>query len=310
MISIIIPHRGSALGLWSTVHSCEVDLTRSGIEYEYVIVSNGEKVPREVSFWLDKFVSTGKAQHIHTDEPMSPPKARSVGVEASKGDIVFFLDNHCVVGQQYFKRALLDFEKPDCVCLHSTTCFHAENGYDYHYKLRLEFNFWAESKQTPLLDHKPYLIAAGGHGGFACTKKIWEEVGGYGPDDLLKGYGGEELMFDLKLWRLGYSVYLDPQMIHYHFAGGRGYGRHYTDEYYINMMVSALVIGGEKWFDRVYESFTNGQHIRISKVYPNMYDLMMTAYYRAIDYSRELDTKSVYDLDTLLKRFRLEDIAH
>jgi hypothetical protein len=41
--SIIIAHRGNTLGLWATIHSCEVELAGSDFDYEYIVVTNGEE---------------------------------------------------------------------------------------------------------------------------------------------------------------------------------------------------------------------------------------------------------------------------
>jgi hypothetical protein len=301
MISIVIPHRGNSLGLWSTVHSCEAEFTRRPLEREYVIVSNGEKIGRDVDHWLKPLVDSGKAKHIHHDEAVSPPKAREEGVAAASGELVFCFDNHCIVAPDYFARSIIDFDHYRVDCLHSSTRYHTSNGTDYHYRLRLPFNFWAESVQVPESDYKPYECAAAGHGGFAVRKSVWQAVGGYGPEHLLKGYAGEELIFDLKLWRLGYKVHIDPQVVHYHFAGNRGYARHYGDDYYTNLLTCAFVIGGESWLYKVYESFSglNGrQHIRIGK--GRMFDLMVDAYDRGKEYAEHLDSIAKYTLDTLL----------
>jgi hypothetical protein len=308
-LTIIVPHRGNPLGVWATCHSCEEDLEGTGIDYNFVVVTNGEELNAEETQCLWYLEKSGKLlKHIHSDEPLSPPVARQRGAEVADGDLLLFFDNHCLVGKRYFERVVADFERFGCDMLHSSTRFYAGDFTHYQYRLLLDYNFWGDSAFEPD-DYKPYRIAAGGHGGFVVRRDVWNEVGGYGPEDLLKGYGGEELLFDLKMWRLGHNNYIDPKLIHWHYTGNRGYSRHYTDEYYVNMMVTAHVIGGEKWLYRLYDSFTNRGHIRI-RPKKLMYELLEEAYHRSAQYAKELDSKALYSLDELLVKFREEQVAH
>jgi hypothetical protein len=308
--TIIIPHRGNPLGLWATIHSCESDLLRERdvkIEWNYVLVTNGEKLPVEAVATIEQLKMTGRLLgHIHSPEPLTPPVARSKGAAIADGELLFFFDNHCLVEPRYFARAFTDYERYRYGMLHSTTIFHSGDGPHYHYQLRLEQNFWGGTTHFCESDILPYKIACGGHGGIVVPKNVWNEVGGYGPDYLFRGYGGEETIFDLKLWLYGYDVMIDPRMIHYHYAGVRGYARHYTDDYYINLMVSANVIGGEKWLYKVFNSFvdTTKNNLRVTGS-RDWYDLLIEAYERSAQYAAEVRARSKYrSLDELLEMFR------
>lgn len=305
MISVIVPSRGNPLGLWATIHSCGIALT--GLEHEFVLVTNGEELcatTKQILFYLEK---TGTLVHKHDDAPMSPPAARAVGVAASKGDVFCFLDAHCLVAPDYFQRVNLWVTDREVDILHSTTVFHSGQGKHYHYKLKLDYNFWAEPSLFAQYEHKPYRIAAAGHGGFAVSRYAWDRMGGYGPESLLKGYGGEELIFDLKAWRMGIPVWLDPLLIHYHFAGDRGYSRHYTDEYYTNLLVSALVVGGESWMYRLVDSLINKQHIRSAPA-SDVPVLIELALQRGAEYAQHLDSVCKMSLDEVLTMFKEQDI--
>lgn len=306
--TIVIPHRGNPLGLWATVHSCEQELENSARTYNYVIVTNGEKCSNEVKQTLENLSKTGKLKaHIDSEEPLTPPVARDRGAKEADGDYLFFLDNHCLVGRQYFDRALLDFEKFDIDLLHSTTKFYTGNDKFYEYRLKLDYNFWGEAKALALCDYKPYQIAMAGHGGIAVSRAVWEEVGGYGPEGVLRGYGGEEPMFDLKLGRYGKSVWIEPRMVHYHYTGDRGYARHYTDDYYTNMLVAANVIGGESWLFKVFESLVTRNHLKSHQANTKTnFELLETALERSTQYAAEVQSKSVMSLDELLIKYRTE----
>lgn len=318
--SIIVPHRGNALGLWSTIHSCEEELMNyrtNGVQpefggfskysYEYVVVSNGERLDIDALSTVKNLESAGKLVHKHYDEILTPPVARSRAVSLSSGKRLFFFDNHCLVGKQYFDRAMASMDEDGMDMLHSTTSYYSMQPRHYHYKLLLDYNFWGNS--VLVAPHwKSYKCAAGGHGGFCVTREAWDSVGGYGPETLFSGYGGEELIFDLKMWRMGRTNWLDPRLLHHHYAGIRGYSRHYTDDYYTNLLVSAHVIGGEKWLYNLFESFVTKRHPRL-RPRKEWYRLLEDAYFRSVEYAQVVDSMSVYSLDELLEFFKSNDVA-
>lgn len=318
--SIVIPHRGNALGLWATIHSCEEELTnyksngvaedfggKSKYTYEYVVISNGCTLDIDALGTLYYLKQAGKLVHKHFEEPMTPPAARQLGASLASGKKLIFFDNHCLVGKQYFDRVMYDMDKEGMDMLHSTTSYYSDQAHHYHYNLLLDYNFWGNSVQVP--PHwKYYQCAAGGHGGFAVTKEAWGAVGGYGPDSLFCGYGGEELIFDLKMWRCGRKNWLDPRLLHHHYAGVRGYSRHYTDDYYTNLLVCANVIGGEKWLYHLFNSFVTKRHPRL-RPQKEWYDLLEAAYFKSIDYANEVNSMSVYTLDELLEQFKQNSVA-
>jgi hypothetical protein len=134
---------------------------------------------------------------------------------------------------------------------------------------------------------------------------VWREVGGYWKG--FTGYGGEEMYFDLKMAMLDKTNWVDPLVVHYHYAGKRPYERHYSADYYKNMMMCANIIGGEDWLNTIYQSF------RYKFPQPRavkMFDLLM----QASDESRErkhwLDGRKLRTLDEQLALFKEQGIAH
>jgi hypothetical protein len=312
--SIIIAHRGDPLGLWATIHSCEIELQGSSFDYEYVIVVNGESEAKRFNKGsitgidlgrIIHFVSAaGRLGHVTVKQgPLSPPSARQLGTEKAGGRVLFFLDNHCLVGRDYFRRAMLDFEKYGMHMLHSATKFHTGDITCYEYKLKLSRNFWAEAATVPQDNVRPYRIAAGGHGGFAVLADTWREVGGYWSG--FEGYGGEEMYFDIKMAMLDKTNWMDPLFVHYHYAGQRGYARHFTDSYYRNMMMSANIIGGESWLYKVYDSF----YRNFPRNKTTHFDLMVEASDKSHTHRNWLAGKGLRTLDEQLDLFTAENIA-
>lgn len=305
--NIVLAHRGPWMGLWATITACEMALKGTDYAYSYVIVANGDKqLANDMKKGLEYLDHSGKlGQFVYHPAPMAPQNARQMGTTVSNGDLIFFFDNHCLVPHDYFERAIEQMKRPEIEMLHSTTMFHTGHRPMYSYVLNLEANFWTGGSHERPQDKKlPYRCAMGGHGGFVVKRQTWNEVGGYWT--ALSGYGGEEPYFDLKMWMLGKEVWIDPKLVHYHFAGDRGYARHYTDDFYRNMMAVANVIGGDEWLMKVYDSFSRSSKAKGK----TMFEL----YIEACDLSREraaqMAASRVRTLDETLAHFKAENIAH
>lgn len=255
---IVIAHRGPELGLWATISSCEMALQRlSHYDYRYFIVGNGLEVVGQERDALNETLKFLTRQGrlgavLDLEQPLSPPQARNAGAKIGSAPVIFFLDNHCLVENNYFTRAMTALGDGKDV-IHSATKYWAGAPTGYHYRFTLERNFWGYQVETPVLSDRSYRIAAGGHGGFAIRRSLWEEVGGYW--DGFVGYGGEEMYFELKLALLDKHNFIDPNMIHWHHPGTRPYTRDESSDFVVNMLMCANIIGGDRWFDRVANSF-------------------------------------------------------
>jgi hypothetical protein len=302
--SFVKNHASSAsMGLWLTVHSLFLDLENSGLEYEFCIQISGtnEKYHTDTYTILEYIKKTGKLGYLnHSKVVLSPPTARQMAVDNAKGEFLFFFDNHVIVKSGYFKRALESMKQYNMDMLHSTTSFYMDQPKIYHYTLCLEKNFWATGTHTAVDEVNPYRIAAGGHGGFIVKANVFREVGGYWTG--FKGYGGEEIYFDLKMAMLDKTNWIDPQLIHYHYAGNRGYPRHYTDEFYVNMLSVANILGGDEWMNKLYDSFSsNYSKVKTGKT---MFDLMDEAYDVSQESSYTFSLERKRTLDEQLDYFK------
>lgn len=315
--NICIAHRGDPMGLWATIHSCEIELANQGFDYDYIICVNGEedvrrslKASRVLHMDTERCAQflnkAGKLKHLTIHQKsISPPSARNETARYADGKYMFFFDNHCLVDKDYFRRAIADFEHYGMDMLHSTTRFFQGEQPAYEYKLKLAQNFWAEAYAIPNSPNpcKPYRIACGGHGGFAVKTNVWKEVGGYW--DGFTGYGGEEVYFDLKMAMLDKINYIDPLVVHWHYAGHRGYARHYSDDYFRNMMMCANIIGGEEWLYKVYGNFE--RHTKQNSGV-TMYDLLMQADAKSREHAKWFASIRKRTLDEQLELFRQDAV--
>lgn len=305
-VSIIIAHRGPEMGLWMTIESCEMALRDSALTYEFVVVVNGEDRLSEDLLRQRHFLSqTGRlADFIHIPEAQSPPSARQIGSWSAKGEFLFFLDNHCIVEPRYFIRAVTQMRTKGIGMLHSTTRFWSGENTWYEYRMAFKRHFWVDmAHEEPRDATEPYRVGIAGHGGFAVTRKLWDKVDGYWMG--FQGYAGEEPYFDMKCWMMGGEVWIDPQMVHRHWSGKRGYNRHYTDDYISNLLMAAHIIGGEKWMYDVSDSFQKANRLlpgENRKPKP-IIDLIEAAYVRSKDRAEWVKAHSVRSFDECLTHF-------
>lgn len=309
-ISIVIAHRGDPMGLWSSIHSCIEELKHTDYSYEFCICVNGEaeRIKSEkhkagtilcpdthaVLHFLSKSNLLGYLKIIQSS--VSPPTARQYASEKASGKYLFFFDNHVLVARNYFSEAINTLEN-EADLVHSKTTFFTGEDDTYEYELLLNTTFWATASLKPKQE-TAYPIAVAGHGGFAVKTTVWRDVGGY--PDVFRGYAGEELTLDLKLWMQGYQVWINPQMVHYHWAGKRAYARHFTADYYRNLLMSANIVGGYKYLMRVY--------LHIIKNFPELtstsfFNILTEAYYASDGYRIELHKRAIRTLDEQLDYF-------
>lgn len=305
-VSVVIAHRGPEMGLWLTIESCHMALKDSGLTYEFVVVVNGEAdLSLDLQAQRHYLKKSGHlGDFVHSVEPLSPPSARQLGTWTASGKYLFFLDNHCLVEPTYFVRAVSSMRRHDIGVLHSTTKFWSGDETYYEYKMAFRRHFWVDKcHEESLSDTEPYQIGVAGHGGFAVTREVWDKVDGYWMG--FEGYAGEEPYFDLKCWRLGIPVWIDPLMVHRHWAGKRSYNRHYTDEYIKNLLMAAHIIGGEQWLYDVSESFQQSTRI----IPPDgaepkpIIDLIEAAYTRSKERADWLNAHSVRSFDQCIAHF-------
>ena len=313
-ISICIAHRGPSGLLWATLMSLEFELQEAKLDFEFSIVSNGDKPDADLKQTIGELKRTTDCltHYEHSDSPLTPQAARTRAFENSTGKYVFFADNHIVVCPGFFKQLMIDWEKvPDADMLHSATQYYTKDLVLYGYRLQLKKDFWGSAEAVPYYPHKPFPIAAGGHGGVSVKRDSFIKYGGYHLCSAFEGYAGEELSTDLSIWLQGGKVYMSPLAIHRHWAAAtRGYARHHSPDFYKNLFSCAYNLADKTSDDYVYpmaEHFKKQAKPYQSK---SMFDLMIEAKSRSKPFVEWLRLRRQKTLEEQLHWFLTNEISY
>lgn len=201
MVSVIIPSRSPAVGLWATIAACEHQE-----KCEYIIITSGSSYTPGHLRLLHNLPGRCKIAELNH----GPAQARNLGASLSSGDILLFMDDHVIVPPTYIVSMKSNFNVwPDAIFHVPFTSF-PDGPVWYEYG----------DDEKPYQDHpKSYMqyeVLSGSHGCFATTRKTWDKIGGY--DERFDRYGGEEVYFGLKAKKHRIPVMMDPQLTVFHYS--------------------------------------------------------------------------------------------
>jgi glycosyltransferase involved in cell wall biosynthesis len=253
-VSVIIPSRNEHKNLLWTLQAAMADL--EGIDFELIPVLNMcDPAEREA---LEKYwpFQKGRGKVVVYDEKPSCWQARNAGADAATGRYLLFLDSHVIPKAGSF-RGLIDFHDGWKGVAHCALNYwlEPEERALYGYSWQPD-KFWGNWTR-----HKPefpdYRVPLSGTSSSLIDREVFIEVGGFHPG--LGIYGGGETYIDLLVQRFGYSVRMHPRFRLWHLTEKRGYAWN-NEDFRHNFMLAAMVLGGEKWLDRVAE-----HHIKCNK---------------------------------------------
>lgn len=192
-------------------------------------------------------------KYIKYEDRLSHWQSKRVGVEASKGDILFFLDAHVVthgIADMYtaYKRK---YCKEEGKLYREIGTFHLPLTYkilEWHkliYKFVIEQDCFYTYSFTglPLIkDFDPFEVPCMSTCGMMISREIYDSLGGWPKG--LGIYGGGENFMNYALAVTGCKKYIFPGGTCYHHGDRRDY--HYVyDDFVANRLISHYLFGGE-----------------------------------------------------------------
>lgn len=254
MISLIIPSRGESSALWATIVSAKEAFgpAPAGDRYEIIVVLDEPdgKYPGVAS--LMHQLDFCKVVFANTNGPVG---ARNRGAQEARGDFLIFADAHCIFPQDFFLTLLEAFSvNREFASVTAGTRFLDRTTYGC--RIGWDDILWGSDLYFPSDENEIFPIASPGHGVFAIRADVFRAVGGYWKE--LRGWGGEEVQLNLKLWMCGYQIAMNPRTFHWHYSqpgARRGFEAWAERDFVRNFLLVAAAYGGKQQVLSSYAAF-------------------------------------------------------
>ncbi len=188
-VSVVIPTYNAS----KTIDDCLTSILKQGFsDYEVIVVDDGstDDTLRKVEKYP---VKLAKSPH------QGAPGARNAGFEASKGNIVIFLDSDCIVGRDLIANLIRPLKDPE---IGVTQPWWDNINKD---KLVPSLIFKVYEYLVPKVKYPDYFVSYC----FAIRRKLFEAVGKFNPATRM---GADDIELAERIVKAGYKIYLMKQM--------------------------------------------------------------------------------------------------
>jgi glycosyltransferase involved in cell wall biosynthesis len=192
--------------------------------------------------------------YVRYEDKLSHWNAKRVGVKASKGKDIMFIDAHCSPAHdsiynayKTYNNALFKYE--DIGSLHLPVSYHILEPRKLIYKpvINLEKGMLHYSFSAYRHAESPYEVACMSTCGMLMSRNLYDMVGGWPTE--LGIYGGGENFMNYSLAVLGKKKFIMPGGCLHHHGERRGYSSMYGDTLR-NRMLATYIVGGKEFASR------------------------------------------------------------
>lgn len=205
-------------------------------------------------------------KYVQYEDKLSHWNAKRVGVDASVGDTLLFLDAHVVVGglptgDSGFNRnngiigmyrtysagwnPMENMPWRKCGTFHLPLTYKILEWHKLIYKFVLDNEYFYSYSFTGMPQHHrgPFEVPCMSTCGMMISKEIYDQMGGWPKG--LGIYGGGENFMNYTLSVLGYKKFIYPDGVCFHHGDKRDY--HYVyDDFVTNRLIAHYLFGGEE----------------------------------------------------------------
>jgi glycosyltransferase involved in cell wall biosynthesis len=244
------------------VQSAMVEL-EDYFKYEVVVVDN-----LSTDETKDHFTNlrSRRVKYLPYTEKQSHWCAKNHGIKNSTGKYVFFLDAHCILGNETLKNMIEFLEKKEQAnekvgavhCYHNAIMMNQPKEYELKFG-KLAYRFMTGQNILMGKTKEPYQIGVATTDGMMVPRKVFDELGAWHPEFGIRA-GGEAYM-NFKQSTCGYPHFMHPKANFYHFkAAHYKYRTIYTD-WARNNFICAYTCGGDEWLDDAYKTYVGRRKI-------------------------------------------------
>ena len=209
----------------------------------------------------------GWLKHVEFSDKLSHWNAKNYGISKSSGDILLFIDAHCIPSRDslfnLFKYYVREYDRLNG-SLHLPLTYKILDTARLIYKLvwhpdRSELHYSFTRYRAELA---PYEVPCMSTCGMIVSREIYDDMGGW-PSEL-GIYGGGENFFNFTQSVLGYKKWIMVGPPLHHHGEGRKY-HWYFDDHVRNKCIAAYIYGG-KAFARDFMSKSKGNNSVLQKI--------------------------------------------
>ncbi|GMA60063.1 glycosyltransferase [Alicyclobacillus fastidiosus] len=226
LVSLIFPAKNEGNNVHSTITSTLQ--TKTNYSYEIIVVDDGST--DQCCDFISSFECLNPIQLIRT-EAMGLARAKNLGAQHAKGDILIFCDAHLQFEDLWIDRmiepiltGICDGVTPGIAPINNPS----NVGYGQSLNNTLNVRWNTKIQDTPF----PSPVLPGGC--FAVSRNAFFDVQGF--DNEFRVWGYEDVDISLKMWLFGYKCYVQPAVKILHlFRTSFPYTVNYQDVHY-NML--------------------------------------------------------------------------
>jgi GT2 family glycosyltransferase len=152
----------------------------------------------------------GAVKLLHTDR-FGTAKARNFAAGQARGEFLVFADAHIRLPERWWQPMIELLDQPSAGAVASVVSDTAEpdcKGYGMRFRPDITIEW------LPLRQKSPYPVALIPWCCAAMRRDVFDKAGGF--DEGMIRWGGVDLEFSLRLWLLGYELWLVPEVEIFH----------------------------------------------------------------------------------------------
>jgi len=287
-LSVIVPFVNEYPQVIFTLQAIAEDLL-GRVDFEVIAVDNyapeveemAKKDPNQPSIYTrdkggdvvkgSQRAAGGWLKHVEYSDKLSHWNAKRYGITKSTGDILLFIDSHCIPSRdsiynmlRYYQREKerlngslhlpLTYKILDTVRLIYKVVWHPETT-------ELHYSFTRYRDGT-----EPYEVPCMSTCGMMVSREIYEDIGGWPKE--LGVYGGGENFFNFTQSVMGYKKWIMVGPPLHHHGENRKYHWNF-DDHVRNKCIAAYIYGGAK-YAKTYMSHSKGDPSVLQKIYEDV----------------------------------------
>ena len=265
---MIVPYINEYPQVLFTLQSilCEV----KDIDAEIIAVDNGSTDKGKTRIEDISKLHNGRIKSMEYTEKLSHWQAKNTGVDESKGELLFFVDAHCMI-EPGALRSMLDEYRNGTLHLPIRYILDNEKS-NLMYRLIDDPEkgiFHYTFQRTGPMKDRPVRVDAMSSCGMMISRSLFDRIGGFPRE--LGIYGGGENFICGAMRVLDLPMYLHNKPCVYHYAEKRGYSWNY-DDWLRNRMIAAYIPFGEE-FVRRFAEHSKGNEARKNEI---LEDVLLT----------------------------------